>query len=78
MIGETEPPAMSEGRGLLTESEREAIAGNASDSYRYKTRSFLRGRLEKVEKDIEVLAEHEPELLEELREIVCEEDDERQ
>ena len=63
---------MSEGRGLLTEPERNAIAGNASDSYRYKTRSFLRNRIEKLEKDIEVLEEHDPELLDELREVVCE------
>jgi len=67
---------MSQGRGLLTESEREALAGNASDSYRYKTRSFLRDRLEEVERDVDVLAEHDPELLEELREVVCDEHDE--
>ncbi|QLH84907.1 hypothetical protein HZS54_04770 [Halosimplex pelagicum] len=64
---------MSQGRGLLTESEREAIAGEASDSYRYKTRSFLRDRLEEVEEDVAVLAEHDPELLDELRDVVCEE-----
>ena len=68
----TETTSMSEGRGLLTESERGAIAGETSDSYRYKTRSFLRSRIEKVSEDIEVLAEHDPELLEELRAIVCE------
>ncbi len=66
---------MSEGRGLLTENEREAIAGQASDSYRYKTRSFLRKRLDRVAEDVEVLAKHDPELLDELREVVCEETD---
>ena len=64
---------MSEGRGLLTDSERDALAGNASDSYRYKTRSFLRARIGRVAEDIEVLEEHDPDLLEELREVVCEE-----
>jgi hypothetical protein len=63
---------MTEGRGLLTERERQALAGNDSDSYKYKTRTYLRRRLEKVETDIEILAENDPELLQELREIVCE------
>jgi hypothetical protein len=71
----TETAGMSQGRGLLTESEREAIAGETSDSYRYKTRSFLRDRIEEVEEDIAVLEEHDPELLNELREVVCEADD---
>lgn len=63
---------MSAGRGLLTESEREAIAGNASDSYRYKTRSLFRDRVDEVAKDVEVLKENNPDLLEELRDVVCE------
>lgn len=37
------------------ESEREVIAGNASDSYRYKTRSLFRDRVDEVAKDVEVL-----------------------
>lgn len=69
-----ETGAMSEGRGLLTEREREAIAGETSDSYQYKTRSFLRDRIEKVEDDVAVLAEHDPDLLADLREVVCEEE----
>ena len=62
---------MSEGRALLTEREREAIAGEDSDSYRYKTRAYLRRRLETLEDDLYVLEKHDPELLEELREVVC-------
>jgi len=62
---------MTEGRGLLTETEREAIAGERSDSYRYKTRAYFRNRLEEVEKDVEVLNEHAPELLEDLQATVC-------
>jgi hypothetical protein len=68
---------MSEGRGLLTESEREAIAGERSDSYRYKTRNYVRSRLEQLETDIEVLESHAPELLDELRATVCESGRER-
>jgi len=66
---------MTGGRGLLTEKEREAIAGESSDSYRYKTRSFFRDRLQELSEDVQTLEEHDPELLEELREIVCEEDE---
>ncbi|MFH5845984.1 hypothetical protein [Haladaptatus sp. CMAA 1909] len=65
-------PLMSQGRGLLTESEREAIAGETSDSYRYKTRSFFRDRLQELEKDVQLLSESDPELLEELQDVVCE------
>mgnify|MGYP006298843007 CR=1 FL=1 len=64
---------MSEGRGLLTKREREALAGDDSDSYRYKTRTYFRRRLEKLTRDVEILSEHDPDLLEELREVVCEE-----
>jgi len=73
MVPEPEGAAMSEGRGLLTEEERKAIAGEKSDSYRWKTRSFFRSRLEAVEDDLGVLKEHDPELLDELREVVCDE-----
>ena len=62
---------MSEGRGLLTEQERQAIAGKKSDTYRYKTRSFFRSRLERLDKDVSTLEEHDPELLNELQEVVC-------
>ena len=61
---------MSEGRGLLTEKERRAIAGELSDSYRYKTRSYYRARLDELEKDVDVLAAEAPDLLEELRDVV--------
>lgn len=65
------PPSMSDGRALLTDREREALTGGATDNYRYKTRSYFRNRLEKLERDVALLAEHDPELLEELRSVVC-------
>jgi len=65
---------MSAGRGLLTEREREALRGDGSDSYRYKTRTYFRDRLEELEDDVALLEEEDPELLEELREIVCEDE----
>ena len=70
----TQSTSMSEGRGLLTEREREALAGEDSDSYQYKTRTYFRRRLQKVEADVEILAKHDPELLEKLREVVCDEE----
>jgi len=71
MATNSQTGTMTEGRGLLTETEREAIAGERSDSYRYKTRSYYRNRLEEVEKDVEILREHAPDLLEDLQEVVC-------
>lgn len=66
-----EASGMSEGRALLTEREREALVGDESDSYRYKTRSYLRNRLGKLERDAELLAKHEPELYDRLQSVVC-------
>lgn len=66
---------MSDGRALLTEREREALAGKATDSYRYKTRSYFRNRLNELEEDIDVLRENDPDLLDELREVVCDGND---
>jgi hypothetical protein len=63
---------MSEGRGMLTEREREAIMGNVSESYKYKTRSYFRKRLSELEEDVRVLAKHDRVLLQEMKEVVCE------
>ena len=60
----------TEGRALLTDTERAALAGDKSDSYRYKTRSYLKARIEKIERDAEVMAEHAPDLLADLRAAV--------
>ena len=60
----------TEGRALLTDTERAALAGDRSDSYRYKTRSYLKRRIEKLEQDAEVLAEHAPDLLADIQTAV--------
>lgn len=65
-----EATSMTEGRGLLTDREREAIQGDSSDSYKYKTRTYLRRRLDKLEADADLLAEHEPELYDRLLDAV--------
>jgi len=60
----------TEGRALLTDTERAALAGDRSDSYRYKTRSYLKRRIEKLEQDAEVLAEFAPDLLADIQAAV--------
>lgn len=70
MSVEQKGDTMTEGRGLLTEREREAIEGESSDSYRYKTRTYVRKRLDKLEADAELLAKHEPDLYDRLLDAV--------
>jgi hypothetical protein len=71
---ETKDRSMSEGRALLTDREREALKTDESGSYRYKTRSYIRNRIERLEGDAELLAKHEPELFEQLQSVVCEDE----
>ncbi|MDB2284492.1 hypothetical protein PM038_04300 [Halorubrum ezzemoulense] len=68
---------MNDGRSLLTDREREILAGDAdvSDNYRYKVQSVARQRVRGIADDVDVLREHEPEIFDELQQIVCEGDD---
>ena len=66
---------MAKSRGLITDTEKERIAGEADvdDSKRYQAVSRVRRRVqEELPREIALLEEHHPELLEELRETVCE------
>jgi len=64
---------MAKTRALLTETEREQIAGDHGDNRRYQATSRIRRRIEdELTEDIAVLQEHHPDLLEELRSVVCE------
>lgn len=68
---------MAKTRALLTETEREQIAGEHGRDRKYQATSRVRGRIEdELVNDVEILAEHHPDLLEELREVVCEGQDE--
>jgi hypothetical protein len=70
-----EPSNMARGRALLTEYEREAMAGKHSDQRRYEARSRFRSRIqENLTEELEFLAEEEPDLLDELRGVVCEDE----
>ncbi len=63
-------------RALMTDTDRQYIAGegNPSDSQRHQSVYRVRTRIkEELPHEIEILRENRPDLLEELREIVCEE-----
>lgn len=59
----------------MTTTDRERITGEVtvSDEKRYQSIHRVRSRIEELETDVDVLAEHHPELLEELRNVVCDE-----
>lgn len=62
-------------RALLTETDREHITGEGNPSQDQKDQSVYRVRQrirEELPQDIEVLEENRPDVLEELREVVCE------
>jgi hypothetical protein len=61
-------------RGLLTEREREILIGDSdvSDSYRYRVVSRVRSKIENIDQDVNILNENREDLLEELRDVVCE------
>lgn len=63
-------------RGLLTEREHEILRGEAdvSDNYRYRVVSRIRTKINTLESDVNLLKEVRPDLLEELREVVCDDE----
>lgn len=76
MVG-AEPEAMTDRRALLTKREREIVSGEADveDSYRYQTISRIRKRIqEQLDADIAAMEAH-GDLADELREVVCTEED---
>jgi hypothetical protein len=60
-------------RALLTENDREVLAGEKGDDDRQRNvRWEVKGRIsDEMPEDVAVLAEHHPDLLEGLREVVC-------
>jgi hypothetical protein len=66
---------MSNGRALLTDREREIVAGEADvdDPYRYQTISRVRQRFSRLEDDLEAMEQH-GELANEVRETICSKD----
>jgi len=70
---DSEALAVSKYRAIMTTTDRERISGEVDvpDEKRYQAAHRVRSRIEELETDVEVLAEHYPDLLEELREVVC-------
>lgn len=67
---------MAKTRALLTETEREQIAGEHGRDRKYQATSRARARIqEELKRDVEVLADHHPDLLGELRDVVCDGDE---
>jgi len=63
-----------EGRALLTETERDILAGekDVSDNYKYKVESLVRNRVKKkLGDDVETLREHFPEVYDMVVDEVC-------
>jgi len=78
MEPESERLGMADGRALLTDREREILAGDdddVSDNYRYKVESTARQRVRQIEQDVAVLREHYPEIFAELQNTVCDTDE---
>lgn len=66
---------MAKTRALLTETEREQIAGEHSTDRRYQAATRIRSRIdEELVEDVAILEEHHEGLLDELRAVVCEGD----
>lgn len=68
---------MSRYRAIMTETDRDYIRGSDDPSPSQVDQSVYRVRLrinEELEKDIAVLSEHRPDLLQELRDVVCDDD----
>ncbi len=70
--------SMARTRALLTQTEREWLESDETESgsRRYQVVSEVRNRIEdELTEDVTVLAENHPDLLEELRDVVCKNDE---
>ena len=64
---------MATGRALTTETEREYLRGEHGDQRMYEARSRVKSRInEQLAEDVDLFEDEAPELLEVLREVVCE------
>lgn len=66
---------MAKTRALITQTEREQLAGEHGSERKYQAATRVRKRVEdELPQDVAVLAEHHPDLLEELHGVVCEQE----
>lgn len=69
----TQSQGMATGRALTTETEREYLRGEHGDQRMYEARSRVKARInDRLAEEVELFEREAPELLEELREVVCE------
>lgn len=61
-------------RALLTEREREILRGDAdvSSNYVHQIRYRVREKIARLQTDLELLVEHQPDLANELQETIAE------
>lgn len=68
--------SMARSRAILTEHEREQIAGEHGPERKYQATSRARRRInDELTTDVTLLAEHHPDLLAELKQVVCDDGD---
>ena len=66
---------MARTRALLTERDRELLSKKEGGNRRYQAISEIRSRIEEeLSTDVELLEENHPELLKEMRDVVCKDD----
>jgi len=79
-MGTVEKPAMADDdyRAILTEREKEIISREAdvSEKYRYRVITRVRDKIGKLPSDLELLDEHHDTLGDELRQAVCDSEQE--
>lgn len=73
---DSQSKGMATGRALTTETEREYLRGEHGDQRMYEARSRVKARINKrLAEEVELFEEHAPEVLDELREVVCDGND---
>jgi hypothetical protein len=72
---QAESDSMATGRALTTETEREYLRGEHGDQRMYEARSRVKARInERLRTEIELFENEAPGVLDELRDVVCEND----
>ena len=72
VMGDSNQSVMATGRALTTETERKYLRGEQGNQRMYEARSRVKRRIrEELAHDVELFESDHPELLEELRDVVC-------
>lgn len=73
-MSENDQLSLGASRALLTQRDREQIAEQHSREEKYQATSRARRRInEELATDVQLLEEYNPQLLDELQEVVCDE-----